>query len=90
MQKKANIYAPLEGNNEGWIVEIIDENHVNTGLHYMDWPFSISAREALEQFTTVEDFWPDTYMVAVFENDRDKPVLRGKASDGVVLGYRYA
>lgn len=89
MQKKANIYSPL-GEESLWIVEIIDENYVNTGLHYMDWPLSISAREALEQFTTVEDFWPDTYMVAVFENDRDKPALRGKASDGVVLGFRYA
>lgn len=87
MQKKANIYAPLEGSNEGWIVEIIDENHVNTGLHYMDWPTTASA---FESFANESDFFPGEYLLSVYEANRDRPVLRGKVVDGKIKSVLYA
>lgn len=90
MQKKANIYAPLEGNNEDWIVEIIDENRVNIGLHYMDWNANLTWLNAFYAFASEPDFQPGVYMVSVYGNDRDKPFLRGKVCDGETLGWRYA
>lgn len=89
MQKKANIYAPLEGSNEGWIVEIIDENHVNTGFHYMAWSAD-DTLSALVAFSKEQDFFPAEYAVSLYYDDRDKPFLRGKVCDGEILGWRYA
>lgn len=93
MQKKANIYAPSEGNNEGWIVEIIDANNV-TGFHYMDWNIADwpnnKGHKALELFSSVSDFFPAEYLVSVFINSREMPTLRGKVLDGKILGYKYA
>ena len=90
MQKKANIYAPLDGHNEGWLVEIIDERYVNTGLHYMDWSLELDAMGGMTEFSNTQDFFPGSYSVAVYENNRDKPTLRGRVVDGALAGFKYA